>query len=568
MVDTPLTIEQLENRLLALHDASIELIREISLDSLLEKIGSIAMEQVNASFAAVGLLDLDGKLEKFIPIGMTREEIEKIDHWPVGEGLIGSLMTSKTSIRIADVKTDPRSSGFPPLHPEMTSFLGVPIFHGQQQLGQLYLTNKYTSPEFNEDDQHIIEMLAAYAGVSISNARLYKDMMIRDRVLTRRNENLALLDQLASTLATSTSIDEILDRGLTQLMDYLRLEVGEIFLKIEDSKNLQLLIHRGEGIKNLWRRPMFTIGESTVGRTALNGNPVVLNLTEYEYADLNPDTKVQGIHQLAVLPMNGRRGVVGVLCVGTCQPQPLDDLEVQFVQAISSWMATAIENVHLNETGKRLAVLEERDRFGMDLHDGIIQSIYAVGLTLEHARLLMPEDPPKAVSRIDQAIKDLNHTIRDIRAYILDLRPRQLNNENLMQGIQRLVQEFRANTLIDVNIQGSENELKTLPETHAVALFHICQESLANIAKHAKAHHVEIVVWATQDRALLEVQDDGRGFDLNKVKTTIGHGLSNIETRATNVGGAVDISSDPGKGTSVLAWVPIPPEEFESLIVE
>ena len=568
MVDTPLTIEQLENRLLALHEASIELVREISLDSLLEKIGSIAMEQVNASFAAVGLLDLDGKLEKFIPIGMTREEIEKIDHWPVGEGLIGSMMVSKTSIRIPNVKTDPRSSGFPPLHPEMTSFLGVPIFHGQQQLGQLYLTNKYTSPEFNEDDQRIIEMLAAYAGVSISNARLYKDMMIRDRVLTRRNENLALLDQLASTLATSTSIDEILDRGLTQLMDYLRLEVGEIFLKIEDSKNLQLLIHRGEGIKNLWRRPMFTIGESTVGRTALNGNPVVLNLTEYEYADLNPDTKVQGIHQLAVLPMNGRRGVVGVLCVGTCQPQPLDDLEVQFVQAISSWMATAIENVHLNETGKRLAVLEERDRFGMDLHDGIIQSIYAVGLTLEHARLLMPEDPPKAVSRIDQAIKDLNHTIRDIRAYILDLRPRQLNNENLMQGIQRLVQEFRANTLIDVNIQGSENELKSLPETHAVALFHICQESLANIAKHAKAHHVEIVVWATQDRALLEVQDDGRGFDLNKVKTTIGHGLSNIETRATNVGGAVDISSEPGKGTSVLAWVPIPPEEFESLIVE
>jgi len=568
MVDSPLTVEQLEKRLLALHKASIELVREISLDTLLEKIASIAMEQVNAGFAAVGLLDLDGKLEKFIPIGMTHEEVEKIAHPPEGKGLIGVLMVSKKSIRIRDIKTDPRSSGFPPFHPEMTSFLGVPIFHGQQQLGQLYLTNKYNGPEFTEDDQRIIEMLAAYAGVSISNARLYKDMMIRDRALTRRNENLALLDQLASTLATSTNIDEILDRGLTQLMDYLRLEVGEIFLKVEDSKNLQLEVHRGEGIKNLWRRSMFMIGESTVGRTALNGNPVVLNLSEYEYADLNPEAKTQGIHQLAVLPMNGRRGVVGVLCVATCQPQPLDDLEVQFVQAISSWMATAVENVHLNESGKRLAVLEERDRFGMDLHDGIIQSIYAVGLTLEHARLLMAEDPAQAVSRIDQAIKDLNHTIRDIRAYILDLRPRQLNNENLMQGIQRLVQEFRANTLIDVNIQGSENELAALPESHAVALFHICQESLANIAKHAKARHVEIVVWATQDRALLEVQDDGRGFDLNKVRTTIGHGLSNIETRATNVGGAVDISSELGKGTSVLAWVPIPPEDFDSLIIE
>ena len=135
-----------------------------------------------------------------------------------------------------------------------------------------------------------------------------------------------------------------------------------------------------------------------------------------------------------------------------------------------------------------------------------------------------------------------------------------------MQGIQRLVQEFRANTLIDVNVQGHDEDLSALPESHAVALFHICQESLANIAKHAKAHHVEIVVWKTQDRALLEVQDDGRGFDLNKVKLTIGHGLSNMETRAGNVGGAVDISSEPGNGTSVLAWVPMP--EFDPLIIE
>ncbi len=566
MVNTPLTVEQLEERLLALHEASIELVREISLDTLLEKIARIAMEQADASYAAVGILDAEGKLEKFIPFGMTRDEIDQLSNPPVGKGLIGELMHSKESIRVADVRSDPRSSGFPAFHPEMTSFLGVPIYQGQQQLGQLYLTNKRNGPEFTVNDQLIIEMLAAYAAVSISNARLYKDMIVRDRTLTRRNENLALLDQLASTLATSTDIDQILDKGLTQLMDYLRLEVGEIFLRVEDSKNLTLLIHRGENVDSLWKRSMYTIGESTVGRTAQNGTPVVLNLSEYEYADLNPDTKFQGIHQLAVLPMTGRRGIVGVLCVATCHPQPLDDLEVQFVQAISSWMATAIENVHLNESGKRLAVLEERDRFGMDLHDGIIQSIYAVGLTLEHARLLITEDPVQTTNRIEQAIKDLNHTIRDIRAYILDLRPRQLNNENLMQGIQRLVQEFRANTLIDVNVKGPDDGMASLPEEQAVALFHICQESLANIAKHAKAHRVDIVVWSTSDRALLEVQDDGRGFDLEKVKLTIGHGLSNMETRAGNVGGDVDITSELGSGTSVLAWVPLP--EYESLIIE
>lgn len=566
MTTTPLTVEQLENRLLALHKASLELVREMSIDTLLEKIASIAMEQVNANYTALGILDAEGRLEKFIPMGMSRDELDQLSHPPVGEGLIGELMHSKESIRVTDINSDPRSSGFPAFHPKMTSFLGVPIYQGQQQLGQLYLTDKRNGEDFTAQDQQIIEMLAAYAAISISNARMYKEMMTRDRALTRRNENLALLDQLASTLATSTDIHQILNSGLTQLMDYLRLEVGEIFLRIEDSKNLQLSQHRGEGVKNLWKRTTYAIGESTIGRTAQNGIPVVLNLSEYEYADLNPETKLQGIHQLAVLPMTGRRGVVGVLCVGACHPQPLDDLEVQFVQAISAWMATAIENVQLNESGKRLAVLEERDRFGMDLHDGIIQSIYAVGLTLEHARLLMTEDPAQSTSRIDQAIKDLNHTIRDIRAYILDLRPRQLNNENLMQGIQRLVQEFRANTLIDVIVQGRDEELTGLPEAQAVALFHICQEALANIAKHAKAHRVNIVVWKTQDRALLEVQDDGRGFDLNKVKLTIGHGLSNMETRAINVGGAVDISSEPGNGTSVLAWVPLP--EFDPLIIE
>lgn len=560
------TTEKYVHRLQALHEASLELVREISIDALPEKIITMAKEQVNASYAALGILDGDGKLEKFIPLGMTREEVDQMPHPPVGEGLIGVLMESKESIRIPDLKSDPRSKGFPAFHPRMTTFLGVPIFQGQQKIGHLYFADKIDGGEFTLEDQRILEMFALYAGEALSNARHYREMVMQARTLTRRNENLASLDVLASTLATSTDISQILDKGLSQLIDYLHLEVGEIFLKVEDSKLLQLRAHRGDRINSLWKRSSFNIGESTVGRTAFNGTPVVLDIEEYEYADLNPDTRASGIHQLAVLPMSGRRGVVGVICVAACHPHPISDLEVQFVQAISSWMTTAIENVHLNESGKRLAILEERDRFGMDLHDGIIQSIYAVGLTLEHARLLMAEDPIQAASRIEQAIKDLNHSIRDIRAYILDLRPRQLNNENLMQGIQRLVQEFKANTLIEVDVAGSETEMENLPEDKAIALFHICQEALANVAKHAKAHRVDISVWTTSGRALLEVQDDGRGFDLEKVKLTIGHGLSNMETRAANVDGDVDITSEPGSGTSVLAWVPLP--EFESLIIE
>ena len=154
-------------------------------------------------------------------------------------------------------------------------------------------------------------------------------------------------------------------------------------------------------------------------------------------------------------------------------------------------MGTAIDNVRLYNQGRRLAILEERERIGMDLHDGVIQSIYAVGLTLEHARLLIADDPMQSKDRIDQAVDGLNHTIRDIRAYILDLRPRQMNEENLMDGLKRLIAEFKANTQAEITLEGPEEGYRSLPQVQALTLFHICQEALANIAKHAHASSCE-----------------------------------------------------------------------------
>jgi two-component system sensor histidine kinase DevS len=152
---------------------------------------------------------------------------------------------------------------------------------------------------------------------------------------------------------------------------------------------------------------------------------------------------------------------------------------------------------------------------------------------------------------------DLNRTIRDIRNYILDLRPRQLRGESLIEGLGRLVAEFRQNTKVKVSLAGPKSELlNALPQTHAMALFHICQEALANIAKHAAASKVNIDVWMTSDRVLLEVSDNGRGFDLKKVNKTVGHGLANMQTRVANVGGDLDITSALGEGTSILVWVP------------
>jgi two-component system, NarL family, sensor histidine kinase DevS len=261
------------------------------------------------------------------------------------------------------------------------------------------------------------------------------------------------------------------------------------------------------------------------------------------------------LKQVLCLPLSGRRGVLGVLAVGSCDDTPLDELEMQFLSAISSWVGMAIENLRLNIQQRRLAVLEERERIGMDLHDGIIQDIYAVGLTLEHARLLLSDNPQSARQRIEQAIDDLNSTIRDIRAYILDLRPRKLHEENLVDGLRRLIAEFRANTLIETTLQTPTQEME-LPLPQAVALFHISQEALANVGKHAYARHVNISLWKTNERILLEISDDGHGFDLSKTRLTLGHGLSNMQTRAHNAGGELEVTSEPGEGTTILVWVP------------
>ena len=562
MSDFTPTKEQLSQQLLALHAASLDLVKEISLDTLLERIGNIARSLSGARYAAVGVLNEKGALERFIPLGMDQTEIDQISHPPLGLGLIGTLMRSRETIMLKDLQDDPRSVGFPAFHPVMRSFLGVPIVFGDRILGQIYLTDKQTAPEFDQNDRTIIEMLANYAAVAITNARQYNELSGHDKIMTRRFENQELLNKLASTLATSTDIDQIIESGLTQLMTYLQLDVGEVFIRQEDSKNLVLKRHIGGTMTNLWSRQQYLIGEGTVGRAAQTGIAEVFRFGEQSIPDLDDEVRNKPIDHIAVMPLNGRTGVLGVMCTATCHTSPNDDIDFQFQQAIASWMATALENVRLNLSDRRLAVLEERERFGMDLHDGIIQSVYAVGLTLEHARLLLNDDPEKAASRIDQAIHDLNHTIRDIRAYILDLRPRQMHDESIMEAIQRLVHEFKANTLIDVNLDGRADGLESLPTPQALALFHICQESLANIAKHAHARHVDVLLWRTNDRALLEIHDDGQGFNPDQIHKAIGHGLSNMQTRATNAGGEVDISSEIGVGSTVLAWVPLPDHDL------
>ncbi len=552
-----LTREELQERLITLHRASVELLKDVSLETLLERIVSLACEQAGAKYGALGVLDDDGNLKQFITVGMSAEEIKRIPHPPRGFGLIGALMRGDSgTMRIPEISADPRSVGFPPGHAEMHALLGVPIRQGDRQLGQIYLTEKINAPEFTTDDETIIEILAAYAGVAIDNARLYENLRERDEAITRRNDELSLLNQIGSAMASSLELDEILNKALALLMAHFKVEAGEIFLLEENGETLRLVLHRGEAAEAFWTRTRYKIGEGMVGQAAQTKQPVVSNHLEKDERVTRQAVVKAGFRQIACIPLTSHGDIVGVLTIATRSRKTITKSEIQVLVSVAASVGTAIENARLHSNVRRVTILEERERIGMDLHDGIIQSIYGVGLALENARATLREDPATADKRLQKAMDDLNRTIRDIRNYILDLRPRQLRDESLIEGLGRLVSEFRQNTKLEVLLAGPKEPLSDLQPVNAMALFHICQEALANIVKHANANKVTIDLWSTSDRALLEIHDDGDGFDLEQANKTVGHGLANMQTRVANVGGDLDIITAPKEGTTILAWVP------------
>ena len=551
-----LTREQLQERLIALHKASLALVTDVSLESVLERIATVASEQADAEYAALGVLDGDGKLAKFITVGMTNNEIRRMAHPPQGLGLLGALMDTKETLRVPMIGDHPKSVGFPAHHPAMTSLLGVPIRAGDRQLGQIYLTNKIDADEFTSDDEMIIQMLATYAATAIQNARMVEQMRERDLALTRRNVDMGLLNDIASTLTSSLELDEILNKTLGHVMNYMNVEAGEIFLLEEDKASLRMVLHRGQAAEAFWMRNVFKMGEGSIGIVARDRTPLISTDIENDFRFIRSAVVKAGFQQIACIPMLAGEQLLGVMSVAKRKKEPIDERNIQMLAAVGNWAGLAIENARLHENARRLAILEERDRIGMDLHDGIIQSIYGVGLSLEGALHSINEDPKDAKDKVQRSIEGLNQTIRDLRSYILDLRPRQMGNDGLISGIKRLISEYRANTFAEVQLTEPDYDLNTLTKTQSMTLFHICQEALANAAKHSKAKNVQISLWTTDDRIVLEINDDGNGFEMESISSNIGHGLANIHSRAHSLGGEADISSVLNDGTTILVWIP------------
>lgn len=235
--------------------------------------------------------------------------------------------------------------------------------------------------------------------------------------------------------------------------------------------------------------------------------------------------------------------------------QEFTEADQSLIEMLAAHAAVAIQNARLYSQVERLAILEERTRIGMDLHDGVIQSIYAVGLTLESTRLALPDGADEVSTLLDTAIEGLNDAIRDIRNFILDLRPRRFAGD-VQQGLAQLVREFQANTMIPVSVNIPER-LDDLPLPLGRAIFLTTQEALANIARHARAKKVDVALHCTDDRVILCVRDDGLGFDSANEALRVGHGLANMQARAESLRGSFELESAPGQGATVNLSLPL-----------
>lgn len=551
------TKKELEEQIGSLYQASKDLVGDFSLETLLARIVRLAQAQVQAEYAALAIRDEQGQVTQFIHSGMSEEELHLMPHPPEGKGLLGELQHKHEVIRIPDISADPRSAGFPRYHPIMTSMLGVPISVGEKILGQIYLTNKIGEDEFSRDDERLMKTLAAYAAVAITNTQLYENIFQRDQTLNQQNQDLTLINELAQGIASSWDVREIMSLTLKKVLQYLEVETGEIFLLDRGGNDLRLSLLRGDDFEAFYSRTVFRVGDGVVGKAAGLNKPLVVYNLDSDERILRPAIVEAGFVCQAVIPLLSTREVVGVMTLSSKRERLFSARELDLLTTLGMWTGTAIQNAQLQQQIKHIAVLEERERIGMDLHDGVIQSLYSLGLTLDYVKAILTENPAESLEKLNYATDGINSTINDIRAYIADLRPRQMQeNISFKENLDILLRELEVNSNIPGTIADeTDGELK-LDYHNTLTLYKIAQEALSNTARHSKAQKAEVRLWNEDGKVYLELKDNGKGFNINKIQTSLGHGLSNMQRRISKAGGGIELDSSPGKGTRVLAWVP------------
>ncbi len=534
-----------QERLKLLLDAVVAIAADLSLDSVLNRIVRTASELAGAEFAALGVLGsgTERRLEAFVTHGLSDTEREKIGDLPSGHGILGLIIDRPEPLRLPDLSTHAASYGFPGDHPPMNSFLGVPIRIREKVFGNLYLTEKRGGGDFTEQDETIVVALAAAAGVVIENARLYAEAARRERWLAATAEITALLLGQASQ---NQALQAIADRAC----EISGADVSSVSLTLDDAMEVQVVSGPIADPRRVGQG--FPLRGSIAGTVVESGEPVVVeDLSRDPRARLTSWGSASGkIGPTVIVPLRTGEGVVGVLSLAW-QPDHRADfqaLDIELPQRFAEQAALALEVARARRDHEKLVLFEDRDRIGRDLHDLVIQRLFAIGLGLQNTGRMAGD--AEFEERVAQAVDDIDATIKDIRRTIYALNTAPESTEvrtQLADVVSRASDSLGFAPRLQMN--GPIDSVVT--DEVAIHLVAVLGEALSNAARHSKATEVMVKV-EVDETVLLIVEDNGIG--LPDEPSRVG-GLQNMRERAERLMGSCEVSGSP-QGTTVVWEVP------------
>ncbi|MFJ7903126.1 GAF domain-containing protein [Streptomyces sp. NPDC096198] len=536
------------DRVRSLLEAVLSVGRELDLEQALHSIVESAAALVDAEYAALGVIAPDGSsLSAFHTVGVTGEQIAEIGHYPQGHGILGEVIRHPRPLRLEKISQHPASYGFPPHHPPMNSFLGVPIRIRDQVFGNLYLTEKRGGLAFDEEDEAVLSTLAVAAGVAIENARLYEDVRLRERRLLANAE---ITHSLMSGSERTEALKLIAERARELMLSAL----AAVAMPVADGGSLTVEIAVGLDAE-AHRGLVLPLSGTLMGLAFSAAAPVASADVQHDERISPEPARFQGLGPALAVPIGtGEGDVRGVVLVAREAERPVfSGKETEMLQGFAAQAAIAMELAERRKDAEQIAVLQDRDRIARDLHDLAIQRIFATGMTLQSAGRLI--EHPEAAERVLKAVDDLDETIKIIRSAIFGLRARPGGLEDSLRArIVRVVGEETPALSFAPGVQMEGLVDTDVPREVADHVVAVLSEALANIARHAQADRAEVVLTAGGHEVTLTVTDNGVGIPSDGRRS----GLRNMAERAQQLGGHLDVSRPDGGGATLRWRVPLP----------
>jgi signal transduction histidine kinase len=538
------TVLSTRDRVQALLEAVVSVGSQLDLEVVLRQIVEAATGLVNARYGALGVVGDAGSLAEFIPVGLDESQIAAIHHWPEGRGLLGELITNPRPLRMADIADHPHSFGFPDGHPPMQSFLGVPVRIRDEVYGNLYLTEKMNGGQFDEEDEAVVIALAAAAGVAIENARLYEESRRRQRWLQASAE-------VTRRLLSGAHPGTVLELVTQQVLEMSGADLA--VLALPEGERHELVIRHAAGEDAAKTQGLLLPEASLSAEVLATGEPVTVEDFGQDEWVARAARDQMRLGPAVIFPLGGPGKVRGVLTVGR-RPgaMPLTHAATEMVGSFAAQAGVTLELAYARREAEQVTMLQDRERIARDLHDLVIQRLYATGMSLQGAMPLITR--PEVADRVSRAVDAMDDTIGEIRSAIFALQPRHdVKQPAFRERILDVASEMTGPLGFAPSLSMSGGLDDQVPGGVGDQALHALREALANAARHAHAGRVDVTVDAGPDLVVI-VSDDGAGMQ----GSTRRSGLANLAERARQLGGTLQIGPAGDRGTELRWQVPLP----------